>query len=251
MADYKVRSEHDNNDFVYTQSFRKLHHAFNSLKIRKGRVILIIGSPGTGKSSNIYYSIKKLDLEVYEPTLFLDNIDMSSSEVFNEFYKTLRKDLHVSNNKQVYLKVKEFDAVLLADKMLDSEFIDKSKVGISLWTLNKGFGAFYFYFKVYIEYLLHRTDLKRVNLIIQTSLVFCFRGVKYDLLTDFYFISKIFIQVLRIFFEVIRISYSEDETIKIIKNNFKDIDEDEILFYIKKLGCKPRFIFEALESGSK
>lgn len=251
MADYKVRSEHDNNDFVYTQSFRRLHQTFNSLKDRKGRVILIIGSPGTGKSSNIYYSLKKLDFDVYEPTLLLDNINMSSSEVFNEFYRTLRRELEVNSNKQVYLKVKEFDGVLLADKILDSEFIDESKVGISLWTLKKGFGAFYFYFKVYLEYLMHRKDLKDVNLIIQTSLVFCFRGVKYDLLTDFYFISKIFILFLRIFFEVIRISYSEDETMQIIKNNFKDIADDEILFYIKKLGCKPRFIFEALEKGSE
>lgn len=251
MADYKVKSEVDNGDFVYTRSFLRIHQTFSSLKNRKGRIILIIGSPGTGKSSNVYYSLKKLDLNVYEPSLFLDDINMSSSEVFNEFYSALRRDLHVCTNKEVYLKVKEFDAVLLADKILDSEFIDKNKVGISLWTLNKGFGAFYFYFKVYIEYLMHRKDLSMVNLIIQTSLVFCFRGVKYDLLTDFYFLSKIFISILRIFFDVIRISYTEYETIKIIKNNFGNVDDDEIMFYIKKFGCKPRHIFEALEYGVK
>lgn len=246
--DYKVKSRHDNKDFIHTQSYNKIHESLSNLKNHKGRVVLITGSPGTGKSSNVYYSLSETDLKVFEPTLLLEDINMSSSDVFNEFYKTLRGELKVKTNEEVYKKVQSFDAVLLADKILDSEFIDEKKVGISLWTLNKGFGAFYFYLKVFTEYLINRRYLKNINLIIQTSLVFCFRGIKYDLLTDFYFISEIFILILKLFFDVIRVSYTEEETLKIVKNNFKDIEEENIKIYIEKYGCKPRFIFEALEN---
>lgn len=248
--DYKVKSPHDNKDFIHTRSYNKIHRTFTNLKNHEGKVVLITGSPGTGKSSNVYFSLNELDLDVYEPTLLLEDINMSSSEVFNEFYQALRGELQVKTNEEVYKKVQVFDAVLLADKILDSEFLDENKVGISLWTLNKGFGAFYFYLKVFIEYLMNRKYLQNINLIIQTSLVFCFRGVKYDLLTDFYFISEIFIKILKIFFDVIRVSYTEEETLKIVKNNFKDIEEDDIKIYIEKFGCKPRFIFEALENGN-
>jgi hypothetical protein len=220
---------------------------FRSLKNRKGRFVLIIGSPGTGKSANIYSALKSLDLNVYDPILFLDNDQMSSSEVFCEFYGTLRKDIGVETNEEVYQKVQDFDMVLLADKLLDSEFIDKDKVGLSLWSLNKGFDTFPFYFGVFMEYLKHRKDLEKVNVVIQTAFVFRFRGVKYDLLTDFYIFSEIFISILNLFFEVIQISNSEEETLQIVKNNFKDVDEEQIKSCINKYGCKPRFIFEALE----
>lgn len=247
MADYKVQSEGDNEDFVYTRSFRSIYRMFRSLKNRKGRFVLIIGSPGTGKSANIYSALKILDLNVYDPTLFLDNDQMSSDEVFSEFYKTLRNDLGVKTNEEVYQKVQEYDVVLLADKLLDSEFIDKDKVGLSLWSLNKGFDTFPFYFGVLMEYLKHRKELQMVNVVIQTAFVFRMRGVKYDLLTDFYIFSQILVFILNQFFEVMKIAYSEEETLQIVKNNFKDVDEDQIRSCIDKYGRKPRFIFEALE----
>lgn len=247
MPDYKVKSEGEGSGFIYTRSFRKIIRSFRNLKTHKGRFILIIGSPGTGKSANIYTALKSLDLNVYDPILFLDNVDMSSSEVFSEFYRTLREDLGVKNNEEIYHKAQEFDAVLLADKILDSEFIDKDKVGISLWTLNKGFDAFPFYFKVFLERLNYRKDLKKINLIIQTALVFRFKGVEYDLLTDFNIISRIMVLIISLLFEVIKISYSKEETLRIVKNNFVDVDEKQIKSCIKKHGCKPRFIFEALE----
>lgn len=249
MPDYKVKSEGEGSGFIYTRSFRKIIRSFRNLKTHKGRFILIIGSPGTGKSANIYTALKSLDLNVYDPILFLDNVDMSSSEVFSEFYRTLREDLGVKNNEEIYHKAQEFDAVLLADKILDSEFIDKDKVGISLWTLNKGFDAFPFYFKVFLERLNYRKDLKKINLIIQTALVFRFKGVEYDLLTDFNIISRIMVLIISLLFEVIKISYSKEETLRIVKNNFVDVDEKQIKSCIKKHGCKPRFIFEALEKN--
>ena len=251
MADYKVQSVGDNDDFVYTRSFRKIYNMFRSLKNRKGRFVLIIGSPGTGKSANIYSALKILDLDVYDPTLFLDHHDMSSSEVFNEFYQTLRNDLDVKTNEEVYQKVQEYDVVLLADKILDSEFLDKDKVGLSLWSLNKGFDTFPFYLGILMEFFKHRKDLSKINVVIQTALVFRFKGVKYDLLTDFYIISRILVFILNQFFEVIRISYSKDETLQIVKNNFKEVEDDQIMFFIDEYGCKPRFIFERLEKKIK
>ncbi|HHT18767.1 MAG: hypothetical protein QM396_05090 [Euryarchaeota archaeon] len=250
MADYKVQSEGDNDDFVYTRSFRKIYNMFRSLKNQKGRFVLITGSPGTGKSANIYTALKILDLNVYDPTLFLDDPDMSSSEVFSEFYRTLRKDLGVKTNEEVYKKVQEYDVVLLADKILDSEFIDQDKVGLSLWSLNKGFDTFPFYFGILMEYFKHKNDLTQVNVVIQTAFVFRFKGVKYDILTDFFIVSQFIVFILNLFFDVIRISYSKEETREIVKKNFK-VDDKQIMLYIEEYGCKPRVIFEKLEKELK
>lgn len=249
MAQYRVQSEGDSNDFVFTRSFRKIYRMFRSLKNRKGRFVLIIGTPGTGKSANIYSALKILDLDIYDPTLFLDNMNMSSSEVFHEFFQTLRVDLGVKTNEEIYQKVAEYDAVLLADKLLDSEFLDKDKFGLSLWTENNGIKAFPFYIKVFREYLKHRGDLEKVNVVIQTAFMIKIRGIKYDLLTDFSILSEIFVFLMNLFFEIIRISYSAEETVQIIQKNFPDVDEDQILSCIHKYGCRPRFIFEDLENG--
>jgi len=248
MAGYKVQSEGDNDGFVFTRSFRKIYSMFHSLKNRKGRFVLIIGTPGTGKSANIYTALSILDLDIYDPTLFLDNMNLSSSEVFHEFFKTLQLDLGVNNNDAIYRKVQEYDAVLLADKLLDSEFLDENKFGLSLWTENNGIKAFPFYLKVFWEYLKHRKDLEKVNVVIQTAFMVKFWEVKYDLLTDFYILSDIFVFMLSLFFEVIQISYSEEEVIQIVKNNFENVDEEQIHSCIEKYGCKPRFIFEALDN---
>lgn len=250
MADFKVQSEGDNYDFVFTRSFRKIYTMFRSLKNRKGRFVLIIGSPGTGKSANIYSALEILNLDVYDPTLLLDDPDMSSSDVFNEFYQTLRQDLGVKTNEDVYKKVQEYDMVLLADKILDSEFVDKDKVGLSLWSLNKGFDTFPFYFGILIEYFKHRKELQKINVVIQTALVFRFKGVKYDILTDLFIISPVLVFILNQFFEVIPISYSKEETRKIVKKNFK-VDDKQIISYIDEYGCKPRVIFERLEKELK
>lgn len=249
MVEYRVQSEGDNHDFVFTRSFRKIYRMFRSLKNQKGKFVLIIGTPGTGKSANIYSALRILDLNIYDPTLFLDKMEMSSSEVFCEFFKTLRHDLDVETNEEIYQKVAEYDGVLLADKLLDSEFIDENRFGLSLWTENNGIKAFPFYIKVFREYLKHRQDLEKVNVVIQTAFMIKFWGVKYDLLTDFSFLSDILVFLLNIFFEIIRISYSSEEIIQIVKNNFPQVEDEEIMECISNYGCRPRFIFEELEKN--
>ena len=248
-SEFKVNSESNSRDFVFTKSFRKIYRIFLSLKAHKGKSILIIGAPGTGKSANIYSALKMLDLNIYDPTFFLDDFKIKPNKVYEEFFRTLRDDLGVNSNKEVFKKVKKYDAVLLADKILDSEFIDQRKVGLSLWSEYKGIGAFPFYILVFFQYLKHRKDLDDINLIIQTALMIKIKGVKYDLLTDFSILSQIFVFILKFFFNVVRISYTEKETIKIIKKKYNFVDEKKIKLYIKEYGCKPRFIFEALEKN--
>jgi Cdc6-like AAA superfamily ATPase len=250
-SEFKVNSEWDSKDFVFTKSFRKIYRILLSLKTYKGKSILIIGAPGTGKSANIYSALKMLNLKIYDPTFFLDDVKINPMKVYQEFFRTLRDDLGVKTNKEVYIRVKEYDAVLLADKILDSEFLDQRKVGLSLWSEYKGIGAFPFYILVFFQYLKHRKDLYDINLIIQTALMVKIMGVKYDLLTDFPILSQIFVFILKLFFDVIRISYTEKETIEIIKKKFNFVDEEKIKLCIKKYGYKPRLIFEALDKTNK
>ena len=61
--------------------------------------------------------------------------------------------------------------------------------------------------------------------------------------------SFLFKGILKLFFEVIEIKYSEEETIKIVKSHFEGIRESEIKHYIKKYGCRPRYILEAIEKN--
>jgi hypothetical protein len=248
MATYKVKSKGDSDDFVVTNSFKILYRALHSLKIQKGRFINVIGAPGTGKSANIYYALNILDLNVYDPMLFLDNVEISSGDVFREFFNTLKDDLDVSEKGEVYKKVSEFDTILFADNFLDSEFLDAKKVGLSMWTEYKGLRSYPFYFLCILEYLKHKKDLKKVNVIVQLAWMIKISDVKYDLLTDFSFLSKILVFILKQFVEVVKISYSHAETIKIVKSQFKDVDEKQIELCIKRYGCKPRLIFEALEN---
>jgi hypothetical protein len=99
--------------------------------------------------------------------------------------------------------------------------------------------------------LKHRRDLEDINLIIQTALMVKINDVKYDLLTDFFILSQIFVFILKLFFDVIRISYTEKETIEIVKKKFNLDDEKKIRLCIKKYGYKPRFILEALEKTNR
>lgn len=101
---------------------------------------------------------------------------------------------------------------------------------------------------VLYEYLKHGKDLKNINLLFQTSWVVKFRGVRYDILTDFHFISRFLVFILKQFFDVVRISYSHEEIMEIVRNHPLAGGDEEIEELIEKYGKRPRFIFEVLEN---
>ncbi|SCG86841.1 putative protein [Methanobacterium congolense] len=247
MVNLKVLSSRDSEYFLETDSFHELCHAMKHLKKTKGRILLVLGAPGTGKSANIYQAISRLGLDFYNTFIFID-ANTKPSEVFNIFWDTIEKDMGVKSKEETYKKVAAYDVVLFADHFLDSEHIDSTKMGLGLWTEENGPGTFSLYFMVLYEYLKHRGDLKNINLLFQTSWVVKFRGVRYDILTDFHFISRFLVFILKQFFDVVRISYSQDEIREIVRNHPLAGSDEEIEELIEKYGKRPRFIFEALEN---
>lgn len=247
---HKVISLKNDEKFVITDSFLTLVKKFKTLKDTKGRIILVIGAPGTGKSSNIYHAIDIVDLNYYEPILLLDNVKMSSKEVYRKIYDVLGEDLHVETEEEAFRELSKYDAVLIADKFLDSEFLDENKVGLAEWTNSKNILTIPFFLLWIVEFFRHRMALKEMNLVFQTAWSIQIRGFKYDLITDFGPFSKLLSGILKGLFEVVEIKYTESETIKIVKSHIKNIDEKDIKFYIKKYGNKPRFILNDLESKS-
>ena len=133
MENHKVISSKENNDFVITDSFLNLCHKFKELKYCKGRIILVIGSPGTGKSSNIYKALKKLDINYYEPVLLLDNTKKGALGVFRELINGIKEDFSVKTKKEMINKFSNYDVVLIADKILDSESLNERKIGLGEW----------------------------------------------------------------------------------------------------------------------
>lgn len=247
MVNLKVLSSHDSEYFLETDSFHELCRAMKRLKKTKGRILLVLGAPGTGKSANIYQTISRLGLDFYNTFIFID-AHTKPSEVFKIFWDTIEKDMGVKSKEEVYKKAESYDVVLFADHFLDSEHIDRNKMGLGLWTEENGPGTFSLYFMVLYEYLKHRKDLKNINLLFQTSWVVKFRGVRYDILTDFHFISRFLVFILKQFFDVVRISYSHEEIMEIVRNHPLAGDDDEIEELIEKYGKRPRFIFKVLEN---
>lgn len=251
MALYKSESLEDEKLFISTQAYIKLYNRFKQLKHGKGRFIQVIGSPGTGKSTNIYHALANLDLDVYEPVLLLNGIGKSSGEVFKDIFEVFKKDFKVNTTKDVYRMAAQYDAILLADKLLDSEYLDQSKVGLSKWIENKGIKSFYLYLLFIFEYLKHMMDLKKVNVILHHSPVIIINGNKYDLLMDLGVLSKILKALVGLLFELVEISYDESETIEIVKNHPKYKNKEQIKLFIQKYGNRPRLICQALEEISK
>lgn len=247
MVKFKVNSSEDDQLFVATKAYNKLYNTLKSLKTSKGRIIHVIGAPGTGKSSNIYEAIDRCELNVYDANLLIDNEKKSSAEVFNEFLNTIKRDMEVNSNKEMYAKASEYDTVLFADRFHDSHFFDENKIGLSIWANYNGVKTFPFYLMVISEYLKNRNELKQVNIIFQTAWTIRFRGSKYDLFTDFGPLTKLFVGLLKLMFEVVEVSYSETEITEIIKEHMPDADEKQIKFCIGRYGSKIRFILEDLE----
>jgi hypothetical protein len=247
MVRYKINTHIDNGVFVVTESYKKLFNVFKSLKTNKGRIIHVIGAPGTGKSANIYAAIDELELNVYDVELTIKDIDLESDEVFKEIYKFLKKDLGVDSKEGVYHCLSQFDAILFADRFHDSHLIHEETVGFSLWTDQAGYKTIKFYMLCITEYLRNRKTFNGINIILQTAWRMHFRGKKYDVFSDLGILSSVIVFLMGIFFEVIEISYSPQETFKIVKNHV-DADDKIIKSYINKYGSKPRFICSEMEN---
>ena len=249
MGNYYVNGR-DGEYFITTKSYKNLYASFKKLKMGKNRIMHVIGAPGTGKSANINHAIKELDLNVYNVKLSIPKEVVSSKKVFNIIFEYLKDDLNLESRKDIYKRLREFDLVLIADDFHDSHRQNPEIMGFSQWTQVVGFKSFTFYLLCIWEYLNHRDHFKDITLVFQTSWRIYISGVKYDLFSDLGILSRFLVFILKRFFIVVEISYSDEETIKIVKNYIPHVDENLILIYIKKYGHKPRFICNILESES-
>ena len=251
MEKYKVTCVEDNTNFIVTNAFLKLKKSFKELKNRKGRIIHVIGAPGTGKSTNIYQTQQVLDLNIYNAKMTLKHKKINPKEVYMALINTMKQDFGVKTEEEVYKEISKFDTVLFADELLDSGTLNKEKIGLSQWIHENRLKSILFYFLLVYKYLKYLKEFKKVNIVFHTTWTFIIKETKYDLLTDFSLLSSIFKSVLKLFFEVIEISYTPSETVKIVKSYFKDIKEEQVKNYIKKYGNKPRLILNALENDLK
>jgi hypothetical protein len=248
MEKYKVNSPGDNQKFVTTRSYEKLYKTLKKLKKKKGKILHIVGAPGTGKSTNMYHALNELDLKVYDVKFEISRADTSPKEVFKSVYNLLRNDLQLKSKKDLYKQLSQFDVVLIADSFHDSHLTNSEVVGFSQWSDTAGFRALPFYLLCIREYLRNRKKFKKINLVLQTAWRVYIKGKKYDLFSDLGILSRILVFLLQRMFTVVEISYSQEETIKIVKIHLPHGDEELIYGYIKKYGYKPRFICDALDS---
>lgn len=247
MEKYKVSSIHDDKLFLITDCYKKLFKMFESLKKSKGKIVHVIGAPGTGKSANIFHALNNMDLNVYDVKFSLKSMNASSKQVFDVLFEDVCNDLNVKSKDELYKQLSKYDTVLIADSFHDLHNLDPNSIGFSKWTDKAGFRAFYFYLLCIIEYIKYRRYFKNINIVLQTAWRIYIRGKKYDIFSDFGLFSRILINTLGIFFEVVEIHYSEKETINIVKMHVEDADEDTIKHCIQKYGFRPRFICDALE----
>ena len=161
----------------------------------------------------------------------------------------MKKDLPMKSHDTLWDPLKEYDAVLFADQFHDYHAVNENYGGFSQWVAHKGVGSFNFYFLCIYAYLRNRNEFKDVNMVLQTAWRVTPGGEKKDLFTDLGGLSRLAVKLLEIPFEVVEISYSREETIKIVKSHLSDVNNDEIMRYIKKYGNKPRFICQAIQTG--
>lgn len=248
MGEYKINRLEEMETFVVTNSYDNLLETFQKLPHSKGDIVHVMGAPGTGKSINIYHAADQLDLNIYEVKLKLPSPDLSPGTVFDLMLESIMEDLGINSSNQILEHLEKFDAVLFADRFHDSHLIYEDTVGFSQWMDFMGFKSFNFYWMCVKEYLKHRNDFKNINMILQTAWRFRLGGEKRDLFTDLGPFSSLAVALLRLPFEVVKISYSETETINIVKSHLSDAGTDDIKYYIKKYGNKPRFICNAIKT---
>jgi hypothetical protein len=251
MGKYKIKCREDNRTFVKTQSYQRLLETFSSLLSTRGNIVHVVGAPGTGKSTNIYAAQEKLGLNFYEVMLDLPSTHLNSRDVFNQMIKSIKDDLEISTNEKISMYLKKFDAVVFADQFHDYNLLDNERVGFSQWTDFRGLRTFNFYFICILEFLRHRTEFRDLNLVLQTAWRIRFRSHKKDFFTDVGPFSKFALILLKVPFNVVEISYSEKETINIVKSHLDDVHDDLIRQYIKKYGYKPRLICQAIKQDPK
>ena len=248
MNGYKIKDQEENQTFVITRSYKNLFANFQKLLDHGGYIVHVVGAPGTGKSANIYSAMEELGLNFYEAKLPLPSLDITSQDLFKLIIDSMKNDLGVKSNESLFDGLKKYDAVLFADQFHDYHFVQDDCVGFSQWTDYKGFKSFNFYLICIYEYLKHRNDFKDVNMVFQTAWRIQRGGKKKDLFTDMGYISKLSVSLLKIPFKVVEISYSEEETINIVKSHLSDTTVYEIKHYIKEYGNKPRFICQAIKT---
>lgn len=249
MDNFKVNQGSDNQAFVKTRSYWDLYNKLKTLKTHHGRIIHVVGAPGTGKSSNIYAAVDKLGLNCFDLKLGLMDPYADASKLMDQIYHDLKFGLNARSKSELYQKLAVFDALIIADKFHDAHLIDTETIGYSLWTKIRGIRSFNFYFLVMKEYLLNRKQYKGINIILQTAWRVKIGKNKYDLFTDFGIFSRFCLGLMKLFFEVVEIKYSRGETVKIVQQ-YMDKDQKIIEAYIDELGNKPRLVCQAMENDS-
>ena len=248
MGQHKVNSSKDNSIFIVTHSYKKIKKVFKKLKKSKGNVVHIVGAPGTGKSANIYRALEETNLNIYEIDSNISSPNEHSQEVFCTMLNDLKKSLDVDSKLEVYDKLANYDAVLFADQFHDKHLIDSNKVGFSEWTRKAGFKSFRFYLICIKEYLKFYKKFQKINIIFQTAWRIRIRDKKYDLFTDFGIFSRVILIVLGKLFCVVEVSYSNSETVNIVKSHLKDIDDKKMEECINRHGHRPRLILNDLKN---
>jgi Cdc6-like AAA superfamily ATPase len=248
MGNFKINCGDENQNFIPTQSYQELLRSFAKLKKQRGNILHVVGAPGVGKSANIYQASAEVGLIVYEASLILNNEDVQPKRVFELTLNSVKNDLGVKTDRELYSKLEEFDMILIADRFHDSHLLNPDTVGFSQWSANKGWSAYPYYWYCLEEYLKRKNEFRNLNVVFQTSWRVYLGGRKRDLFTELGIISKISIGLLKIPFQVVEIAYSPLETINIVKSHFHYVDEDRIKKGIDLFDCKPRFICEALKT---
>ncbi len=180
METFKVNSSSDNETFIKTVSYRNLYNKLKGLKSSRGRIIHVVGAPGTGKSANIHASMMELDLKFYDVKLHVTDRNAGADELLNQIYTDMKLSLGSKSKSELFQDLAGYHALLIADSFHDSHLLNNKYIGYSLWTKNNGISSLKFYFLCINEYVRNRKYYKEINLIFQTAWRVKIGKKKYD-----------------------------------------------------------------------